>query len=154
MLLHSPMVAAVLLGVLASGGCEANRTSEEPADPPADQPIEASEGEAGDPDAEASASIVDPIEVREEGRNTFRVFVLEPKEGLQLERNGVIYLEAVKDEEVVFRRAHVWSIPREDEREYHVGNREHLKLISVSDDPPSVRLQIRTYDPPWWDTAF
>jgi hypothetical protein len=106
------------------------------------------------PPSSRSHDAVAPVQTTAEGRNKFNTFILQPGQVIRLERGGEMRLVAVDRNEVVWKREHKWSIPTSDHREYPIGNREYLRLLAVSQEPPSVKIQIRVYDRPAWDTAF
>lgn len=147
------LLATALGALLVTPGCgETNRGSSTtaPGDPSAGQEDLAEKAR----DAGKGEAVVQPVSVREEGRSTLRVFVLTPGQGFQLERNGIVWLLGVNENEIVIQRTYKGTMATTTGKEHAMGNHEYVSIISAMQDPPKVKLRLRTRRLPWWDWSF
>ena len=134
-------VTLVLLSLALAPGCAAEGSADR--SPPATQPAaQLATGAATGP-AVAPKRVVEPVQVRAEGRNRIRTFDLRPGDAFQTERGGVITLRAIDDDQITLSRKSAWTLPAEP-AEHSIGNSEYIKIIAVDRDASSLRLELRT----------
>jgi len=144
------VIAGGMLGIcVAMVSCnDADKSS--PKTAPEGDPSE-EEGHA----QEKPEKIAKPINVNQRGRNTIRTFKLHIGEALKTQRGGFIRFEGLGKEHIILKRASEWKIPVANiGREYSAGNHEYITIKSLNREAKTVKIELLTYDSPWWDTSF
>ncbi len=105
-----------------------------------------------------NGGIIEPVKVTSEKhflmKSKKRLFVLKPGQGFQLERDGAVVLVRIDERYIIFRRTFGMPIPIDDRCDRHMGNHEHMRIISVTREPPTVEVEVTANTSPLHILSF